>query len=127
MVCDGIEDCPEGHDEQSCTTSTCTGMLMCKGLTICVSRHYVCDGVVNCLLHGDDEAMCNNDTCPSNCNCHNDIMFCDKFHEESLPQLPRYAKALLINNMILPTGDDMFANLKQLSKMFIIHLTSNEI
>ena len=123
MVCDGIEDCPDGHDEQSCTTSTCTGMLMCKGLTICVSKHYVCDGVVNCLLHGDDEAMCNNDTCPSNCNCHNDIIHCDEFDKETLTQLPRYAKALMINNMILPTGDDMFANLKQLT---VLHLLSDK-
>ena len=51
----------------------------------------VCDGVVNCLLHGDDKAMCNDDTCPPNCKCHNDILFCDKFSEESLPQLPRNA------------------------------------
>ena len=33
-------------------------MFRCKGTTMCLPHAKVCDGMVDCLLHGEDEKYC---------------------------------------------------------------------
>ncbi|XGW35505.1 hypothetical protein V3C99_019046 [Haemonchus contortus] len=65
LVCDGIDDCLDGEDENDCS---CTGLnkFECRsasGKPKCISKQKVCDGVWDCM-DGKDETNCN--SCPSN-------------------------------------------------------------
>ncbi len=75
MICNGVADCSNMEDEQSCDTYICPGMLRCKGKTYCVPRHEVCDGILHCE-QGDDEINC--ETCPTQCECNNHALFCEQ-------------------------------------------------
>ena len=75
MICNGVADCSNMEDEQSCDTYICPGMLRCKGKTYCVPRHEVCDGILHCQ-QGDDEINC--ETCPTQCECNNHALFCEQ-------------------------------------------------
>ena len=79
-LCDGIENCPHGHDENRtfCNSTTnqvkCTGLFKCSN-DICVDPTLVCDKHDDC---GDfsDELHCNFNDCDSDnkdnidCHCH---------------------------------------------------------
>ena len=123
MVCDGILDCPDGEDEHGCTGYYCPGRLMCKGLQICVDRKYICDGVVDCLLYGDDEAYCHDEICPSGCKCDNKIVSCEESNLK-ISLLLKYTKYLFIHNVDVYLEKFMFAKLKSL---IILHFNSNNL
>ncbi|VDO56032.1 unnamed protein product [Haemonchus placei] len=60
LVCDGIDDCLDGEDENDCS---CTGLnkFECRsasGKPKCISKQKVCDGVWDCM-DGKDETNCN--------------------------------------------------------------------
>ena len=76
MLCDGVMDCPDSEDELTCHGWINTrGYLSCKDDSIVVHPHYICDGVVHCLLHADDEHLCNF-TCPRLCQCKGHTVLC---------------------------------------------------
>ncbi|KJH44241.1 Low-density lipoprotein receptor domain class A [Dictyocaulus viviparus] len=65
LVCDGIEDCSEGEDEENCICGD-SDKFECNsasGKAKCISKHRVCDGVWDCMS-GKDEMNCS--TCPTN-------------------------------------------------------------
>lgn len=78
-VCDGVNDCTDGSDEGEdlCTEQICNeiqgiwddGELgwKCPNEPLCLSKHAVCDGHVNCLVDGADEKpeMCTEEICSS--------------------------------------------------------------
>ena len=80
MLCDGSPDCPNSEDEESCDhhDSQCVGLLRCRKDNICVHPTDVCDGVVHCLLSGDDEMLCGFRPCPLQCTCRGTSVQCIK-------------------------------------------------
>ena len=77
MLCDGINDCPESEDELLCTADVINtrGYLACKDDTIFVHPHHICDDVIHCLLHADDELLCDF-KCPRRCRCKGYTVMC---------------------------------------------------
>ena len=82
MLCDGNLDCPNSEDEESCDhhDSQCVGLLRCRKDNICVHPTDVCDGVVHCLLSGDDEMLCGFQPCPLQCICRGTTVQCIKLN-----------------------------------------------
>ena len=77
-MCDGINDCPKGEDEDLCrgATISCSNLLYCKEDDICIHEHQYCDGILHCQLSRDDEFLCENEQCPSGCTCYVQTVFC---------------------------------------------------
>ena len=123
MVCDGILDCPDGEDEHSCTGHHCPGRLMCKGLQICVDSKYICDGIVDCLLYGDDEIHCHDEKCPKGCNCESAIVICTNYNLK-VSYLPKYTKALFAHNVEIHPEKKMF---QKLNNIVVLHFNSNNL
>ena len=78
LLCDGVQNCPNGEDEQSCERFTCAGLLRCRYDNICVHPTDICDGHKHCLMSGDDERFCNITMCPSMCTCNGSAITCKK-------------------------------------------------
>ena len=76
MLCDGNPDCPDGEDEQACQDFQCVGLLRCRGDDICVHPTDICDGIVHCLISGDDEKLCHMLPCPETCICRGTSFQC---------------------------------------------------
>ena len=83
LLCDGVQNCPNGEDEQSCERFTCAGLLRCRYDNVCVHPSDICDGHKHCLMSGDDERFCNITMCPPMCTCHGSAITCKK----NLPRL----------------------------------------
>ena len=68
-VCDGLWDCPSGHDETSCKSSS-PGLYKCKDTQIHVALENICDNFTDCPF-SDDQMLCDIRyvTCPENCSC----------------------------------------------------------
>ena len=77
-MCDGVDDCPEGEEEDLCKEATlsCTNLLYCKEDGICIHEHQYCDGILHFRLSRDDEFLCDNEECPGGCTCHGQTVFC---------------------------------------------------
>lgn len=55
--CDGIRDCPNGDDEESCEIldSTCTDLeVMCPDSSACIKPLSFCDGIYDCRDRSDE-------------------------------------------------------------------------
>ena len=76
LVCDGIHDCPDGEDEDSCDSLSCPGLIKCKYDNVCVHPRQLCDGIIDCLYSEDDESLCSVAECPSKCKCCKYMMLC---------------------------------------------------
>ena len=78
LLCDGVQNCPNGEDEQSCERFACAGLLRCRYDNVCVHPSDICDGHKHCLMSGDDERFCNIKICPPMCTCHGSAITCKK-------------------------------------------------
>ena len=78
MLCDQSPDCPNKEDEQDChDTLVCPGLLRCREENICVHPDEICDGILHCLMSGDDEMFCDLRQCPNTCTCRGSTAKCD--------------------------------------------------
>ena len=77
LVCNGIWDCPLGHDEHNCASYMCAHLFKCKLQSKCLHLSKVCDKSKDCI-NGDDELSCvTNAPCPSKCVCFSQSIICD--------------------------------------------------
>ena len=76
MICDGTSDCADGDDEEGCEDFVCSGALRCRLDNICIHPIDICDGVMHCLLSGDDESLCDMLSCPRSCVCRGSAVMC---------------------------------------------------
>ena len=84
-VCDGLWDCPSGHEENNCTSSS-PGLYKCKDTQIHVALENICDNFTDCPF-SDDQMLCDIRyvTCPertahmSRENCFG-VHFCTHHH-----------------------------------------------
>ena len=72
-MCNNQWECPGGTDEidgpqMSSNIFKCPGMFKCRNTSICIALESICDFVIDCHLN-DDEQVCNETVCPSNCSC----------------------------------------------------------
>ena len=96
MLCDGKPDCPDGEDEQSCGQMQCVGLLRCRDDGICVHPVDICDGVIHCLMSGDDEKLCGVSMCPTDCVCRGTTFQCQQLM--SVYTISATAKAIMLKN-----------------------------
>lgn len=64
-VCDGKIQCPNGLDENNCTTTCSNNTFYCKKQNICIPNSWKCDGQMDCQ-NGEDE---------ENCECNSETEF----------------------------------------------------
>ena len=115
MVCDGIEDCPEGEDEFNCEHFVCAGLLRCRLDDICVHPMDICDGVLHCLLSGDDESLCDLLSCPTGCVCRGTAVKCNGLTD--MHTLSKQTTAVILHFVYVSST----YNLQHISR--IVHLT----
>ena len=98
LVCDGVEDCPTGQDEEHCGEFSCHGYFQCKATHLCLHLNYLCDGVVDCPVHRDDEQFCDSFQCPKDCDCIGFTVACIKVTKFSLHYISKYKnrKAIIL-------------------------------
>ncbi|XP_015126731.1 vitellogenin receptor [Diachasma alloeum] len=63
-LCDGIDDCHDGGDEENCTSSKpcAPDEFQCRDSSRCIPPYKICDGVAQCF-DSSDEANCADRTC----------------------------------------------------------------
>ena len=124
LVCDGVEDCPTGQDEERCEDFVCQGYYQCKGTHICLHLNYLCDGVLDCPVHQDDEQFCDEFQCPTDCECIGFTVTCITVSSSTLQSIWRYKDRKVIilksNNSVVNTADILF---KHFPWLLILHLT----
>ena len=103
LVCDGIEDCPTGQDEEHCEGFACQGYFQCKGMPLCLHLNYLCDGVVDCNLYNDDELYCDSFQYPKGCESIGFTVTCISVTLESLHSISNHVngKAIILTSSIV--------------------------
>ena len=119
LLCDGVHQCPNGEDEQSCDSFTCAGLLRCRYDNVCVHPSDICDGHQHCLMSGDDERFCNITACPTQCTCHGSAIRCQGGFLSTLTSAPYYKYAMLRDIHI--RSKYQFQQFKALSQLHILH------
>ena len=100
MLCDQSPDCPNKEDEQDCHDKlVCPGLLRCREENICVHPDEICDGILHCLMTGDDEMFCEVTDCPESCVCRGSSAKCDGISDITYRHTKSTnLKILIINN-----------------------------
>ena len=103
MLCDQSPDCPNKEDEQDCHEKlVCPGLLRCREENMCVDPDDICDGILHCLLTGDDEMFCEITECPNGCVCHGSTAKCEGISDNmSMSVTQSHLTALIMNGLII--------------------------
>ncbi len=134
-VCDQDFDCPGGADEAGCARQAASrlcpkGSLRCRldkpmensSKVVCVSREYICDGVMQCP-GGDDELFCSvrADQVPAGCSIRAFTANCPSATEASLVSLPHTIRQLNLdgNTAIKSLHSGIFDRLPYLGHLSI--------
>ena len=101
MLCDQSPDCPNKEDEQDCHDKLiCPGLLRCREENICVHPDEICDGILHCLMTGDDEMFCEITECPGNCVCRGSAAKCDGPSDDMFKSATQnHLTALIMNGL----------------------------
>lgn len=110
LVCDGINHCPEGDDEndKECKIFLPSGYFKCKKIGKFIKMDKVCDGKYDCE-NGYDEFFCKNYTCPENCVCNkNYVLNCQrilniKLYDLNFYKIVQFNEINKINSLKLST------------------------
>ncbi len=96
-VCDGVWNCPFGHDEQephSCGENRiCQHIFKCWKSQVCVHVRETCNFKIDCPS-ADDEHLCQVEhlQCPINCFCLNLAIYCENVHSKLIPDSCKTAR-----------------------------------
>ena len=107
MLCDQSPDCPNKEDEQDCHDKlVCPGLLRCREENICVHPDDVCDGILHCLLSGDDEMFCDVTDCPESCVCRGSSAKCNATSDNVMyiPTSYLNLRALILSGLRMPSN-----------------------
>ena len=101
MLCDQSPDCPNKEDEQDCHDRlVCPGLLRCREENICVHPDEICDGILHCLMTGDDERFCGIKECPNGCTCHGSTAKCEETSDHLFMSTTQiHLTALILNGL----------------------------
>ena len=131
-VCDGRVDCPDGNDETDCHTLLCPHFLRCKADGLCVHKHDINNGVINCPSYHDDELGIK--SCPDSCECLGKTAYCFGSHLTNYIKHVDFARSLIIRAGVVSQVNNYtfssFTNLRYLDlsdNRFIYFQTSSFI
>ena len=63
-LCDNINDCDDGTDEEYCSITHCmTGQVPCDNTTRCISKLRICDGHMDCDDASDESSCTSSSSC----------------------------------------------------------------
>ena len=117
MLCDHSPDCPDKDDELDCQDKlACPGLLRCRGENICVHPGEICDGILHCLMTGDDEMFCEVTHCPKSCVCRGSSAQCDGVSDNTYQLTTPMNLRMLIMNRFMMQGN------AQYHEIWLIHL-----
>ena len=123
LLCDGVEDCHAGEDEEQCGGFVCQGYFQCKGTHLCLHLNYLCDGVVDCPVHRDDEQFCDDFQCPTDCECIGFTVTCITVAPSTLQSIWRHKDRKVVilksNNSVVNSAHIFF---KHFPWLLILHL-----
>ena len=148
-LCDGVKDCEGGIDEENCTKFACPGLFRCRKEGICLDQKLRCDGHADCHQSYEDEQLCEEFICPTNCTCNQRSVDCsidristivtvpietrsfnlsfNKLELESFPEMPYVYVIDLRNTSLRFLPDFIFQNCSNLKVLdlswnFITHI-----
>ena len=103
MLCDQSADCPNKEDEQDCHDKlVCPLLLRCREENTCVHPGDICDGILHCLLTGDDERFCDIKECPNGCICYGSTGKCEGTSDNMfMSTIQIHLTALIINGFTI--------------------------
>ena len=124
-VCDGVKDCPQGEDEDHCSEFVCKGYMRCKGMNLCLHPNYLCNGAIECTKYGDDEVLCDNSACPTQCECFGFTILCDQgtLYNLNLKNLLK-TKVIVLTYSSIDIKDTPFASLPMIH---LLNLSNSKI
>ena len=125
LVYDGVRDCPTGQDEDLCGELSCEGYFQCKGSHLCLHLNNLCDGVVDCPMHRDDEQFCDSFQCSTDCICIGLTVTCITVTPSILQSIWRHKNKKVIilrsQNLVVNSAHILFSHFYWL---LILNLTN---
>ena len=112
ILCDHSPDCPDKDDELDCQDKLgCPGLLRCRGENICVHPGEICDGILHCLMTGDDEMFCEITHCPKSCVCLGSSAQCDGVSDNTYQLTTPMNLRMLIMNRCKMQGNAQYRDI----------------